>query len=259
MSVSVLVVDDEKFICEDLRLKLTRLDMPLEFTCDMCSSANQALLLSRQKAFDIVFTDIRMPFMSGIGLIQALRAQGFNGEIIVLSGYDDFQYVHDAFLSGADDYLLKPLSVVKLSGVLKGFAHTGHVQESCEDTEREKTRSVVEYACEYIYAHYADTDLNMADVAEHVAVSYSHFSMLFRRETGKTFPAYLLCVRIEKAKALLRDPSIRISEICYMVGFKYPQQFSRDFKKITGVYPSQFRLHPDGVPSSAEQIDSRKR
>lgn len=85
-----------------------------------------------------------------------------------------------------------------------------------------------------------NSTLRMEEVAKHVSTSYSHFSSLFRRETGTTFPAYLRRLRVEKAIEYLRDPDMKIAEVCYRVGFKYPQQFSSDFKKVTGVYPSEY-------------------
>lgn len=55
-----------------------------------------------------------------------------------------------------------------------------------------------------------------------------------------TFPSFLRKVRVEKAMELLEDPFLKISDICYQVGYKYPQQFSNQFKRVTGAYPSQY-------------------
>ena len=55
-----------------------------------------------------------------------------------------------------------------------------------------------------------------------------------------TIPPFLRKVRVEKAMELLEDPFLKISDICYQVGYKYPQQFSNQFKWVTGVYPSQY-------------------
>lgn len=99
---------------------------------------------------------------------------------------------------------------------------------------------LIAYAKEYIGDNYKNSSLTMEDAANHVAVSYSYFSSLFRKETGETFPAYLRKLRIKKAIELLEDPTLKISDICYQVGFKYPQQLFNEFKKVTGVYPSRY-------------------
>lgn len=259
--LSLLIVDDEQYICDSVILKIGRLQHPVTYKAVSCNNGNSALELLEKNHFDAVITDIRMPFMTGIALIRAAREKGFAGKIFVLSGYDDFSYVRDAFTSGADDYLLKPVSVSELDQKLRLLllSAVGQKTEEPESMQPGQYRSIVSYAEEYIRTHYRNSTLNMEEVANHVSVSYSYFSSLFRRETGMTFPAYLRKVRIEKAIEYLRDPGMRIAEICYRIGFKYPQQLSNDFKKVTGVYPSEYfgeqaQESRCGAPSEASEL-----
>ncbi len=159
-----------------------------------------------------------------------------------MSGYDDFSYVRDAFTGGADDYLLKPVSVAELDEKLRLSLIPGEQTQQGTPAAPDAApgRNVIRYAQEYIHTHYMNSGLRMEEVARHVSLSYSHFSSLFRKETGTTFPAYLRRLRVEKAIEYLNDPDMKIAEICYRVGFKYPQQLSNDFKKVTGVYPSEY-------------------
>ncbi len=239
---SILIVDDEQFICESIILKIGRLKHPITYETVSCNNGNSALKLLEKRKFDIMITDIRMPFMTGITLIRQARDRGFAGIILVLSGYDDFAYVHDAFTGGADDYLLKPISVAELDRKLRAFLPPENMAAPSEQTISGTSphRSIISYAEEYIRTHYMNSTLRMDEVAKHISLSYSHFSSLFRKETGMTFPAYLRKVRIEKAIEYLNDPGMKITEVCYRVGFKYPQQLSNDFKKVTGVYPSEY-------------------
>ena len=240
-SISILVVDDEQIICDSVMLKIRRLEHPFPYRTACCNSGSAALKLLKEQRFDALITDIRMPFMTGTTLIRQARKAGFAGRILVLSGYDDFTYVRDAFTSGADDYLLKPISVAELDRKLRQLLLPEEAPESPPGPAEEGAlRDAIPYAEEYIRTHYMNSGLRMEEVANHVSLSYSHFSSLFRRETGTTFPAYLRRLRIEKAIEYLSDPSMKISEVCYRVGFKYPQQLSNDFKKVTGVYPSEY-------------------
>lgn len=241
---SVLIVDDENFVCENLKLKLNRLSIGLTISADSCNSAKQAKILMGSKQYDLVFTDIRMPFVDGLSFIKSIREQGYAGKILVLSGYDDFDYVRTAFVNGANDYILKPVAITQLEEKMRANLSLG-----CQNPGdvSPPVKNVIEYAKQYIAEHYMDSALSMSEVAAHISLSYSHFSNLFRRETDTTFPAYLLNTRIQKAIELLQDPYMKVSDICYMVGFKYPQQFSRDFKKITGVYPSEY-VSRHGMP-----------
>ncbi len=254
MKYRILIVDDEKCVTEGIVLKFRRMKHAKSYEAVLCDSGNKAMALVREMAFDMIITDIRMPFMSGIQLIRELREAGFDKPVLVLSGYNDFEYVRDAFLSGANDYMLKPVAIQELEKKLDQYLLKGDKEEALPEESAPsenhgngeeggsltvQDRSIV-YAIRYIYDHYKDKSLTMEDVAKHVSFSYGHFSNLFRKETGMTFPSFLRKVRVEKAMELLEDPYLKISDICYQVGYKYPQQFSNEFKRMTGVYPSQY-------------------
>ena len=78
-------------------------------------------------------------------------------------------------------------------------------------------------------------------VARTVNVSAKYFSEIFSKTAGMPFVDYVSRVRVEKARALLTDPSLRISEIAFAAGFGSLSQFNRSFKKFTGQSPRQFR------------------
>jgi AraC-like DNA-binding protein len=92
----------------------------------------------------------------------------------------------------------------------------------------------------FIKAHQAE-ELSLARVAQAVNVSASYFSSRFKATTGMTFVDYVTRVRVEKAKALLQNSYLRISEIAFEVGFQSISQFDRAFKRVTGQSPRNFR------------------
>lgn len=239
---SILVVDDEAFVCENVALKIGRLNHKTCYTVKSCNSVKSALELLQKETFDLIITDIRMPFITGLQFISMLKEQRCTSKIFVLSGHDDFHYVKESFLSGADDYLLKPISVSELGEKLEKIvmmAASKRLENSDEKTEV-PFESIIEKAKAYITKNSADKNLSMSEVADYVYLSYSHFSNLFNKKVGMSFRSYLRNVRIQKAIVLLKDSRVRISDICYKVGFKYPQQFSNDFKKVTGLYPTEY-------------------
>jgi AraC-like DNA-binding protein len=83
--------------------------------------------------------------------------------------------------------------------------------------------------------------ITLRDVARTVNASTFYFCKLFKKATGLTFTEYLSLVRINKAKNLLLNPNLRISEIAYQVGFESLTHFNRVFKKLNGMSPTEFR------------------
>jgi YesN/AraC family two-component response regulator len=95
-------------------------------------------------------------------------------------------------------------------------------------------------ARQFIHDHQVE-DLSLGDVAKAVNTSTFYFCKLFKRATGLNFTEYLSQVRVEKAKSMLPNPNLRISEIAFEVGFQSLTHFNRVFKRITGQSPTGYR------------------
>ena len=83
--------------------------------------------------------------------------------------------------------------------------------------------------------------VDLDEIARAMHVSTFYFCKMFKKATGLTFTDYLGRVRVEKAKNLLLNPHLRVSEIAYTVGFQSLTHFNRIFRKITGEAPTAFR------------------
>ena len=97
-------------------------------------------------------------------------------------------------------------------------------------------------AKQYIHEHQGD-DISLGQVAEAVNTSTFYFCKMFKKSTGLNFTDYLSRVRIEKAKNLLINPNLRVSEIAYEVGFQSLTHFNRVFRKMVGQSPTDYRDH----------------
>lgn len=95
-------------------------------------------------------------------------------------------------------------------------------------------------ALDYIEKHYGDFDLNLNVICSYVCVSISHFSTIFKNYTGDTFMEVLMRTRMQKAKELLENTSLKNYEISEKVGFRDPHYFSIAFKKATGKSPKEY-------------------
>ena len=124
----VLVVDDEKLIRIGIKTMIENKEQNL-YNISLCSNGKEALELLIKESFDILITDIRMPQMDGITLMQEIGKLSHKPEIIILSGYDDFNYASEALRSGARDYLLKPVKRVDLYASLDRVEKEIRLQE----------------------------------------------------------------------------------------------------------------------------------
>ncbi|WP_438347939.1 response regulator [Paenibacillus sp. FA6] len=120
MKRTLLIVDDEKNIRYGLKTMIER-EYPDTYDIVMAGNGQSALDTYRSTAVDIIITDIRMPVMDGIRLLEELSKEaGGNGPvIIILSGYDDFEYAKTAIKYKVKDYLLKPIRREELFDLLK--------------------------------------------------------------------------------------------------------------------------------------------
>ena len=124
-----------------------------------------------------------------------------------------------------------------------------NLKRICEYVGSQKSgvysRPVVK-ALAYMEENYSSPDLSMEDTAVAAGLSSARFSTSFKSETGVTFTDYLLKLRMEKAKDLMRDPNRKIYEIAMMTGYSNIPYFSTAFKKYTGCPPSEYREKQHG-------------
>ncbi len=100
-------------------------------------------------------------------------------------------------------------------------------------------------ALEFLDAEFRNPALRLADVAQEIGLSASHFERLLMRETQSGFLHHLHRRRIEQASTLLDTTSLSIKAIAFEVGYKYTSQLDRHFKTIHDMRPSAWRQRPD--------------
>lgn len=148
---------------------------------------------------------------------------------------------------GASKEEIEPLDISKKEiQTMEGAMHylVGILQKAIEvrdNAASSRHQDVVDEILQYIEERFADEELSLNTIAEHVNFSPNHLSTIFSRQTGQSFIKYLTDFRMMKAKELLRCTGKRSSEISLEVGYKDPHYFSYLFKKTQGVTPTQYR------------------
>lgn len=266
----VMIVDDEPIIVEGLSRSIAW----EKWNCEIVATAHDGLegkKVIEEKKPDIIFMDICMPEMDGLAMVAAINSQFPDLEVCVLTGYRDFEYAKEAIRLGVTRFLLKPSNMDELEEAietmcknLKKKGITGEQpltneadtsgENDAQDAEKASGESagaakphesasssfIVKNALHYIEENYTQK-LTLCEVAEKTYVSQWHLSKLLNRHTGQSFSDILNHVRIEHAKELLKDPSLRIGDISEQVGFLDLAHFSRVFKKQEGVSANEYR------------------
>ena len=104
-----------------------------------------------------------------------------------------------------------------------------------------RRRSPLVQKIDHYIAEHADGPLSLAKVAAHVHISPGHLCRLFKRDTNLTLTEYWTRVRVEKAKQLLANRHLRVSEVSFQAGFESIPYFNRVFRRCEGCSPSQYR------------------
>jgi AraC-like DNA-binding protein/ligand-binding sensor protein len=146
----------------------------------------------------------------------------------------------------ANTKVLSPQQYDAMVQLLSIFAeHISLVSNQLLVQQHNSEPPVITRAKEFIQENQAE-ELSLGQVAKAVNTSTFHFCKMFKKATGLNFTDYVSRVRVEKAKNLLLNPNLRISEIAYEVGFQSLTHFNRVFKRINGQSPTEYRLQLAG-------------
>lgn len=223
-------------------------------------SAEDALFDLRMVRPDLVLTDIRMPVIDGLSLLQQMRATGWDGYAAVITGYNDFRYAQQAIRLNVFEYLVKPVIHEDIAGLLSRTKQLldeeqakiaklrSEIQAQLQQDDFEETEGRLPYhiiqAKAYIKDHYAEP-ITLTQVAKFVSVSPVYLSASYVKYCEQNFLEYVTHFRITKAKELLKTTNLQVQEIAQKVGYIDVPYFSRVFRRLTGFTPRDFRANTD--------------
>lgn len=239
----VFLADDEIWETIGLKKLIEKSELPVQVVGE-AENGIVALEQIEKKKPDILITDIRMPGLGGLELVEKIREKGLDVEIIILSGYAEFEYARSAMRQGVKDYLLKPVEQEMLDHVL-GEIISEREQDTVEiktlpEEEDSENATVMKQILKEIQESYME-DITLNSLAEKYNISVSRLSARIKETLGMSFSKYLTFKRIERAKELLADERLSLEQIAERVGYRDYFYFIKVFKKVTGVSPSVYR------------------
>jgi len=271
----ILVVDDQKIERTGIRFLIREYRLDLEVV--EAENGEAALDYIRNHDLDILFTDIRMPFMDGLSLAEQTRKLKPDVKIVVFSAYGEFEYAKRALELHVHHYVLKPVQDQEFLDAIQS------VLQQCKSEKEEKERTmrlmadyrkalrleekeqVEEYtlampsdplhggklqksgiskavmrAVAFIQEHYM-RPIGVESVAAEVFLSADYLNSLFKEQTGYSLMKYITSCRLKKAEELLKQTNRKIVDISRSVGYQDTSYFCMIFKNSYGESPAKYR------------------
>ncbi|EGT5619119.1 response regulator [Clostridium perfringens] len=247
--VSIMVADDEQ-LERSVLIAILKKNLRVKEIIE-ARNGKEALELNRELNPDIIIMDIKMPGINGIKALELIKKENPNKEIIMLTAYDDFEFIHKVLVLGGSDYILKPIKPDKIMGIVDNIidkvenksielGDKKHIHEKYSDSSLTNEEKIVDKVSKYIDDN-MDKMLKLEELASICNLSPGYFSRVFKKETGKTVITYINEKKVERAKKLLKESKEPIINISLDLGFDDCGYFIRVFKKITGLTPKAFR------------------
>jgi len=239
----IIVAEDESRALKGLCSLITAAGKEYEITAQ-ASDGRQALEIIPVLKPDVVFTDIRMPFLDGIELIKALQKYNLKTKYVITSAFAEFEYAQKAIQVGVTEYLLKPLTlediILVLNTLKTELSGTGRKDLSRKTAEKyPNAHYMVVQAMGMVEDGYSSR-ISQETIAECLGLTQEYFSYLFHKDTGIKFSDFVRDYRIGVAKQLLKEPGCRVQDVSYAVGYSDPKYFSKIFRKSTGLTPLEY-------------------
>ena len=195
---------------------------------------------------DLIITDISMPDIDGLKMVELTQELVTDAKIIFISAYDKFKYAQTAISLHAFGYVLKPFSQDELVRLVEKAVAVISRERKAEEKVLEDDDALqglpllLKSILEYIHIHVSE-GISLEHLSRVFDISPSYISTLIRKYTGKRYMDFLTDARMKKAKLLLKNPRYRVEEVSSEVGYKNYITFYRVFVQHFGTSPSNYR------------------
>lgn len=249
---TILITEDD----DEVRCFLER-ELSLHFKIRTAANGKDALRVLEEEEISLVVSDVMMPEMNGFELCRTIKSQlPFSHiPVILLTALTDERQRIFGITGGVDDYIQKPFHTdyVKIK-IIHLLQERQKLRERLLEklrynklllSEPEKVESIddtfLRKFAEQIEAVYADPEYNVEKLSETLGLSRGHLHRKIKELTGTAPVEFLRTYRLNKATQLLRQNAYTVSEVAYRTGFSSPAYFSKCFKAVYGVTPTEYQ------------------
>lgn len=245
---ALLIVEDSTDVSQYLTAILQN-----EYRIEIAENGKAGLERALRLIPDIVLSDVMMPEMDGIEMLEKIKNDFRTSHIpvVMLTAKADIDSRLTGLERGADAYLTKPFNENELHiqlrsliesrkklheryASLSGFPETLDISIRTEDKFMIRVRTILD-------KNLGNEDFDINDLCKELAVSHAQLYRKFKSISNQTIAEYFKLLRLHRAKELLLNPELNITQIAFSVGFKNLSHFSREFALQFGKSPTELR------------------
>lgn len=247
---TILIIEDN----DELRAFIAELFQG-EFNILEADGGLRGLELAGEHMPDIILSDVMMPGIDGLEVCKRLKADNATAHIpvVLLTARTQSEQVIEGLTAGVDDYLIKPFDprilrlkiniLIRLRDEMKERYRQSvfeaplpaiGVAQNMNDAFIDRLRTIV-------IENISDPDFGVNEIAVRIGISVSPLYRKMRSLTGMTLNEFVKAIRLNEAKKLLESGSFSVKEVAWMIGFEDAKYFSKEFTKVFGKTPIEFK------------------
>ena len=238
---SVYLVDDDPLIIENLIKTVQWMENGFRI---IGSSTDPEIAVGEiaDRKPDVVFSDLKMPAMSGTQLIKLLREREISCEFVMLSAFGTFEDARSFFLMEGFDYLLKPLQQADAEIVLERLGRKLVEKECLRPTVSfsPSSSSSFDQLVQYVTENF-NKKHTLATLSKTFGISPNYICNLFAKHYHSTLTIFLTNLRMSAAASQMLSSDLPFKEIAVDCGYRDYFYFCKAFKEYYGITPSQYR------------------
>ncbi len=243
----LLIVEDN----QDLRIFIS-MCLQDEYRILEAHDGKQGYEIAKSYSPQLIISDIMMPEMDGLEMCTRIKENILTSHIpiLLLTARTSVENWIEGLESGADDYIPKPFNLsilrAKIASTidnrrkLRKIYQSGEFKDPKEVVTTTADEQFLRKAIEVVEGHYTNSEFTVEMFIEKMAVSRSLLHKKLTAIIDQSAGDFITHIRLKKSAQLLREGGGNISEIAYLVGFNDPKYFSRIFRKVYGITPSEF-------------------
>lgn len=245
---TLLVVEDN----DEFRKFLER-ELSEHYKVLIAADGIEGALMAEEKNPDLIISDIMMPRMNGIDLCKRIKSclPTSHIPVILLTAKGSDRTRTEGYEAGADAYISKPFDMdvllARIQNLLRRqterrreFSHNITLDPK-QISITSKDEEFMKHAISCIEKNMADPDYMTDNLASDVAMSRMSLYRKVKAVTGQTPADFIRTVRLKYAARLLKTGELTVTEVCEKTGFATPQNFTKRFREMFGVLPSQYK------------------